>query len=107
MPDRIHFHLILLSSKPQTPVSKRPIIFSKVMAIAQTIPASFYFPLLSSVAKSKEGMDQMLSFPQYCFVNHLKSTTPYPLIRCPIFHHYHPLWADNPIFIHDNNIWKK
>ena len=63
-------------------------------------------PFLYGVDKSKEVMAQPLAFPQYRFVYHFKSTTPYLHIHCPIFQHYHPLEADSFIFIHDKNIWK-
>ena len=77
------------------------------MAMARTIPATFALPLLSSVDESKDGTVNMLLFTHYCFVDHFKSTTSYIVIHFPIFHHYHPLEADTPLFIHNKNICGK
>ena len=77
------------------------------MAMAQAIPETVAFPLPSSVANFRGDMDQTLLFTQYRFLNHFKSTTPYHLVHCPIFQHYHPLEAYSPLFVHGNIFWTK
>ena len=76
------------------------------MVMARIIPATVALTLLSSVDEYKKVMAHMLSFIQYFFVNHFKSTTTYLLINYPIFIHYHPPEADIPLLMHENNIWK-
>ena len=102
--DHIHFRLLFLSSKHQTPVSKRSIKFSEVIAMKRTTLATVDLDMTSSFAESKEGMYWMLLFPQYLFFNHFKLTTPYLPIHCSIFQQYHTLEADSHLFIHENSI---
>ena len=53
------------------------------MAMTRMVLSTVAFTVMYIDSKSKEGMDQTLSFIQYLFVSHFKSTTPY----FPI--HYH------------------
>ena len=78
----------------------------EVTDISWTITGTVDLPLLSSVSESNDDMAYKLSFSQYCFVKHLKSTTLYFSIHCPMSQHYHPLEADTPPFIRKKNIWK-
>ena len=60
----------------------------EVMAMLRTISETVSLTLLSRGANYKEGMDHNLFFPQYRFVKHFKSTTPYLSINFPIFQQY-------------------